>query len=116
VAYARVKLSTVLRGVSYIIRPVRSDVRRPHSATWFGVCSYRKLKVVVEKRKRVCPICGEPLVDLQQLGSRCIVKNQFAHDYLSSFVDDACGADGSPNYEEVASVSYRCYGSGSFEE
>jgi hypothetical protein len=30
---------------------IRTNVRRPHVCTGFGVCSYRKLKVKAENRK-----------------------------------------------------------------
>lgn len=43
---------------------------RFHIATWFGACSYRKLKVTKEYKKRVCPICGHDLVKLRYLGSK----------------------------------------------
>jgi len=42
---------------------VKRGVVRFHVATWFGVCSYRKLKVTVEFKKRVCPICKHELVE-----------------------------------------------------
>lgn len=47
---------------------VKKGVKRFHVATWFGVCSYRKLKVVVEDKKRVCSICGSALVKLRYFG------------------------------------------------
>jgi len=40
-----------------------------HIATWFGVCSYRKLKVTPEVRKELCPICQSELVDIRYTGS-----------------------------------------------
>jgi hypothetical protein len=39
------------------------------------VCSYRKLKVTVEKRKELCPICAEELYRIEYWGNRHIVKN-----------------------------------------
>ena len=44
--------------------------KRFHVATWFGVCSYRKLKVTPKLRKRLCPICRSELVKLRYLGSK----------------------------------------------
>lgn len=48
---------------------IRTDVKCFHVATWFGVCSYRKLKISKELRKEwdelhkpKCPICGHDLV------------------------------------------------------
>jgi hypothetical protein len=45
-----------------------SSVRNFHIATWFGVCSYRKLKVTPEVRKELCPICQSELVDIRYTG------------------------------------------------
>ncbi|MDH5374331.1 MAG: hypothetical protein OEY40_02535 [Candidatus Bathyarchaeota archaeon] len=85
---------------------IRTNVKRPHACTWFGVCSYRKLKVKVEKRKSLCPICGEELVKLHYLGVRCIVKAKGERGYVPSFVDDLVDDDGSPNWLEASSGSY----------
>jgi hypothetical protein len=46
-----------------------SSVRNFHIATWFGVCSYRKLKVTPEVRKELCPICQSELVEVRYTGS-----------------------------------------------
>lgn len=43
--------------------------KRANVVCWFGVCSYRRLKVTVQERKRLCPICAEPFVPLQVSGS-----------------------------------------------
>jgi len=40
---------------------IRTDKKRPHAYVWFGICSYKKLKVTREKRKALCPICGGEL-------------------------------------------------------
>lgn len=42
---------------------------RPHIITWFGTCSRRRLKVTIELKKRVCPICESKLVKLNYFGS-----------------------------------------------
>jgi hypothetical protein len=83
---------------------IRTNVKRPHACTWFGVCSYRKLKVKVEKQKSYCPICGEELVKLHYLGSKCIVSTSSG--YVGSFIDELVNGDGSPNWIEAASGSY----------
>jgi hypothetical protein len=85
---------------------IRTNVKRPHACTWFGVCSYRKLKVKVEKRKSLCPICGEELVKLHYLGVRRIVKERDSPEYVGSFVDDLVDSDGSLNWVEAHSGSY----------
>ncbi len=43
--------------------------KRCNVVCWFGVCSYRKLKVTVKLRKRLCPICGDEFVRLRLCGS-----------------------------------------------
>lgn len=46
-------------------------VKRPHVSTWFGSCSYRKLKVVpMIKIHAKCPMCGSELVDGSYFGSQ----------------------------------------------
>jgi hypothetical protein len=85
---------------------IRTNVKRPHACTWFGVCSYRKLKVKVEKRKSFCPICGEELVKLHHLGVGHIVKDRTSPDYVGSFIDDLVDIDGSLNWVEAHSGSY----------
>jgi hypothetical protein len=76
--------------------------KRFHVATWFGVCSYRRLKVVVEREKDLCPLCHEELVKLHYLGVRRIVKVKGGKDYLPSFFDELVGEDGSPNWCEAS--------------
>ena len=80
---------------------IRTDVVRPHACVWFGACSYRKLKVTVEKRKDLCPICSGELVKLHYLGVRPIVKERDASGYVGSFVDDVVGGDGGFNWVEA---------------
>lgn len=95
---------------------IRTNVKRPHACTWFGVCSYRKLKVKAEKRKSLCPICGEELVKVHYLGGKCIVKDKTSSNFVGSFVDDLSDSDGSPIWVEAVSGSYGRFGSGSYEE
>jgi hypothetical protein len=73
------------------------------------------LKVKVEKRKSLCPICGEELVKLRYLGVRRIVKERDLPDYVGSFVDDLVDSDGSPNWCEAPSGSYGSFGGGNYE-
>ena len=42
--------------------------KRFYPLTWFGVAGYHKLHYVPEKDKRVCPLCGLPLVKISQCG------------------------------------------------
>jgi hypothetical protein len=47
-----------------------------HVATWFGCCSYRKLKVTVEKKKSLCPWCQHDLEELRYYGSKRFVLDR----------------------------------------
>jgi hypothetical protein len=85
---------------------IRTNVKRPHAFTWFGVCSYRKLKVKVEKKKSLCPICSEELVKLHHLGVRRIVKDRGSPEFVGSFVDDLVDNYGALNWCEASSGSY----------
>jgi hypothetical protein len=58
-------------------------VKRFHIATWFGNCSYRKLKVTPKTRKELCPICQHELVEILYFGSNDLKSN----DQRDSFED-----------------------------
>jgi len=62
---------------------IRTNVKRPHACTWFGVCSYRKLKVTVEYKKSVCPICQHELVEHLYCGRKPDVLAVFSSDRSS---------------------------------
>lgn len=47
--------------------------KRFQVATWFGVCSYRKLKLTPEKRKALCPICRHDLVEHDYHGRNNVI-------------------------------------------
>jgi hypothetical protein len=64
------------------------------------------LKVTVEKRKDLCPICREELVRLHYLGIRRIVKVKGESGYVSSFLDDLMDSNGSLNWCEASSGGY----------
>jgi len=59
-------------------------------ATLFGNCSYRKLKVTVELRKSVCPICQH---DLEKLRYHCraldVWMRLYTGGFLASLKEDA---------------------------
>jgi hypothetical protein len=50
--------------------------------TWFGNCSYRRLKVTYEVRKMVCPLCQHDLVDGVYFGDKVFAKDKNASDYV----------------------------------
>ena len=80
--------------------------KRFHVAVWFGVCSYRKLKVTKEKRKELCPICGEELEKLFHVGVRRIVKTKGERGYVGCFLDGLVDSDGSPNWVSASKSTY----------
>ena len=50
--------------------------------TWFGNCSYRRLKVTYEIRKMVCPLCQHDLEDGLYFGDKVFAKDKNASDYV----------------------------------
>jgi len=87
--------------------------KRFHVATWFGVCSYRKLKVTVEKRKALCPICQHDLGGIRYFGRNRVVYDKSSPDYKRDSYEDY-EEDGRPVW--VERVEGAKYGSGSYEE
>jgi hypothetical protein len=85
---------------------LRVSSKRANVATWFGVCSYRKLKVTAEVRKQLCPICNSELVRLNYLGVVPIVKVRDAVDFVGRFYVDLFAGDGSPNWCEMFGSRY----------
>jgi hypothetical protein len=80
---------------------VRLGVKRFHSVTWFGACSYRKFKAEKVKSENVCPACREEMVRCAYVGKRHIVKDIGSVDYVSLFIDDEFGEGSEANYVEV---------------
>jgi hypothetical protein len=70
-----------IRGTAYYQlnhASVKVGVKRFHPATWFGVCSYRRLKVVYEQEHLLCPICQHECVGLRYFGGQHIVTDRCA--------------------------------------
>ena len=85
---------------------IKRGSTRFHVATWFGSCSYRKLKLAKEDiiRRDVCPICGMPLVRLRYLGFDFDkIMREF---WIREFEDDAFDSSGNPFWVEAVSGSY----------
>ncbi len=72
---------------------VKVGVERFHVATWFGICSYRKLKVTVEYKRNVCPICEHDLGAIRYNGNRFVKDENLSSDKREFFADavDECG-------------------------
>lgn len=77
---------------------VKKDSSHFRVFTWFGVCSYRNLKVVAKKRVDLCPICDEELVRLLYYGFRRIVKSRDSPYFVSEFLDRIMYENGMPNW------------------
>lgn len=61
--------------------------KRHTVATWFGSCSYRRLKVTPEVRKKLCPICESELVRIQYSGSKRLYLSE-EDDTFEDFLED----------------------------
>ena len=72
---------------------LKIGVRRFHVATWFGVCSYRKLKVKVEDKKHICPVCQHDLVKLRYFGIENFVLDKSSPLYRREFFADLMEGD-----------------------
>jgi hypothetical protein len=78
----------------------RSGSKKSHAATWFGACSYRKLKLINGKDvgiKHKCPICSCDLVRVRYLGVFSELSVSRRGEILNMFDDD-----GKPLWEVVA--------------
>jgi len=62
--------------------------KRFHVYTYFGVVSYRKLKVTVEKHKDLCRICGHELVWHDYFGSKRLVTDRNDSDFKRVSFED----------------------------
>ena len=83
----------------------RKNGRTSHVATWFGVCSYRKLKLINGADvgiKHKCPICGKDLVRLRYLGDFSKISISRRGDIVPMF-----DADGKPLWEIVAERKFK---------
>jgi RNA polymerase subunit RPABC4/transcription elongation factor Spt4 len=88
---------------------MRVNTKRSQVVTWFGTCSYRKLKVEVKEYKAVCPICQKDLMNKRYSGGKVIVVNRNSSEFKSHVFMDAV-EDGVEVFSEVEG------GSGSYDE
>lgn len=86
------------------------NVERFHVYTYFGNVSYHKLKVTIELRKAVCPICKHDLVRIRYFGDKAIVTDRNSPFYERDSFEDY-EEDGRAVYVESVKQS-----SGSYEE
>jgi len=90
---------------------VKRGTKHFRVATWFGVCSYRRLKVTIEKHKDFCPICSEELVRIRYFGNKWFVKNRLTDGYKRCFEADY-EEDGVPVWVECVSDKPKRWRSG----
>jgi len=91
---------------------IRRGSKKSHAATWFGVCSYRKLKLINGKdvgTTHKCPLCGGDLFRVRFLGDFSKMSISRRGEVVSMF-----GDDGEPLWEIVAERKFE-RGSGSYE-
>jgi hypothetical protein len=99
---------------------IRTDQKRTNTVTWFGVCSYRRMKIPKEalkeyekERKAKCRICGSELVQHEYCGCDANVL---------AFLRKVRGArEKVENFYGLASDFVECpevrkWGSGSYDE
>lgn len=79
--------------------------KRFHVSIWFGVCSYRKLKVTVEKRRSLCPLCKYELIDIQYNGKKRLVTDRNSPDFKRESFEDFI-EDGLPAWSEKVKKSW----------
>jgi hypothetical protein len=55
---------------------------RNNIVRWWGTLSYRKLKVTIEKRVQLCPLCQHELVEAEYLGKQVINTVRGSYGYV----------------------------------
>lgn len=77
--------------------------KRANVVHWFGVCANKALKVTIERRKQLCPICNKEFVQIR----RCSDIDFELPAGSGVFIFDLCDADGKPRYIEAFADSER---------
>lgn len=78
---------------------IDSSKKRFHVARWWGVCSYRKLKLTPEKRVELCPVCKHELKWIKYCGKTSFVTDRSSFFYEREFYADYL-EDGLPAWFE----------------
>ena len=95
-AWYQLNHASVKRGV---------NSKKSHVATWFGVCSYRKLKLINGSDagiKHKCAICGKDLVRLRYRGVFSEISISRRGDIVPMF-----DADGNPLWEIIVESKFK---------
>jgi hypothetical protein len=86
---------------------IRDDAKRAHPCFWFGTVSYRKFKVIIEKRKPcVCPICGGELEWVVFVGRGHIETDVCSLEFKRNFITEMFDSDGEERFLKRPSGSY----------
>ena len=83
---------------------IRRGSKKSHAVTWFGACSYRKLKLINGEDvgvKHKCPICACDLVRVRYLGDISLLISRRG-ETLNMF-----GDDGAPLWEIVVERKFK---------
>lgn len=92
---------------------IRTDSKRPQVVTWFGIASYRKMHAKYVPPKAKCPICGQRLVRVRQIGGRYLTIDRDSPDFVNGSHEDF-HKDGVALWEIEENV--KGGGSGSYEQ
>jgi len=84
------KRKTVFGTAYYQLTHATIDItkNRFHVSTWWGVCSYRKMKITPKKRRELCPVCSSELVGIDYLGVKHVVTDKNACNYERDAFED----------------------------
>jgi hypothetical protein len=75
-------------------RKKEGKAKRHVVATWFGLCSYRKMSFTPERRVELCPICQHELKHLRCLKSGVVVKHRDDPDFVLDSYEDYYDSSG----------------------
>jgi hypothetical protein len=84
------KRKTIRGTLSYQLNhaSITKGAKRSHVVTWMGICSYRKLKMKVAKKKPICPICQYELKRSLYSGKHCFVTARDSYGYIRDSLED----------------------------
>jgi hypothetical protein len=85
---------------------IRNDVKRATPCWYSGVCSYRKLKVIIVKKGNVCPICGGKLEWCAYVGSEHLETDPSKLEYRSNLLTDCFDSGGEPRFLKKPTESF----------
>jgi len=68
---------------------LKPEVERFQIARWFGVCSYRKMKLAKGDRipRKLCPICGHELENIKYVGLGVPCEEFWIKEFEDEYLD-----------------------------